>query len=122
MKTRPQTLESTTTCVPTGYGKLYVTITELNSKPFEVFCSLGKSGSSIMAKAELTGRMTSLALRNGIDVSEIVNQLIDIDGGKHEPWQIAGMEGFVLIKSIPDAVARVLQRRYPTIEGGENGL
>lgn len=106
MKTRPEILESTTTCVPTGYGKLYVTITELDTKPFEVFCSLGKSGSSIMAKAELTGRMTSLALRNGISVTEIVNQLIDIDGGNPEPWKDT------LIKSIPDAVAKILKGRY----------
>jgi len=106
MKKRPETLPSSTTCVKTGYGNLYITITELDSKPFEVFCTLGKSGSSIMAKAELTGRMASLALRNDIDVSEVVEQLIDIDGGKQEPWK------GTLVKSIPDAVAKVLKERY----------
>ena len=99
---------STTTCVPTGYGKLYVTITELDEKPFEVFCTLGKSGSSIMAKAEVIGRMTSLALQHGIRIPKIVAQLSDIDGGNPETW------GKILIKSIPDAVAKVLQKKYVT--------
>ena len=59
-----------------------------------------------MAKAELTGRMTSLALRNSVDVSDVVKQLIDIDGGNPEPWKDT------LIKSIPDAVAKVLKQKY----------
>ena len=105
-KERPEQLPSTTIRVPTGYGKLYVTITELDGKPFEVFCTLGKSGSSIMAKAEVVGRMSSLALRNGIHVKEVVDQLIGIDGGNPIHWKGA------LIKSIPDAVARVLKERY----------
>ena len=108
MKQRPETLNSITTCVPTGYGKMYVTITELEDKPFEVFCTLGKSGSSIMAKAELTGRMVSLALRNDIDVKEIVDQLKDIDGGNPIHWKDR------LVKSIPDGVARVLKDKYLT--------
>lgn len=106
MKQRPETLESKTTRILTGYGNLYVTITEMDGKPFEVFCTLGKSGSSIMAKAEVTGRMTSLALRNGIAVEEVIDQLIDIDGGKPEMWHGE------LVKSIPDAVAKVLKMVY----------
>lgn len=116
MKDRPRILNSTTTKVPTGYGSMYVTITELDSKPFEVFCFLGKSGSSIMAKAELTGRMTSLALRNGISVTEIVNQLIDIDGGNPVVWEDT------LVKSIPDAVAKVLEKKYLMKGEDKNGL
>jgi len=106
VKKRPETLDSRTIKILTGYGSLYVTVTEMNGKPFEVFCTLGKSGSSIMAKAEMTGRMASLALRNGIDVNDVIDQLIDIDGGKQELWNGE------LVKSIPDAVAKVLKMLY----------
>ena len=104
--TRPQTLPSFTTKVTTGLGNLYITITEHEGKPYEVFCTLGKSGASIMAKAEVVGRMTSLALKHDIPIEEIVNQLIDIAGSEPKPWHDT------LIKSIPDAVGQVLKRRY----------
>lgn len=103
---RPETLPSYTTKVPTGYGNLYVTITEIDGKPFEVFCSIGKSGASIMAKAEVTGRLTSLALRNGVSIEEVIEQLLNISGGESRAWKTT------VIKSIPDAVGKVLQDRY----------
>lgn len=106
MKSRPEVLNSTTTMVPTGYGKLYITITEYDNRPFEVFCTIGKSGTSIMAKAEVVGRLVSLALRNDVSLEEVVDQLVDIDGGNQVAWKN------VVIKSIPDAVGNVLRERY----------
>jgi len=106
MKSRPETLESITVKIPTGYGNLYVTISEYNNKPFEIFCTLGKSGKSTMAKAEAIGRMVSLALRHEVDLEEIINQPIDIDGGSPIAWKDT------VIKSIPDAVAKILKERY----------
>lgn len=103
---RPETLNSSTTKVPTGHGNLYITITEHEGKPFEVFCTIGKSGGSVMAKAELTGRIISLALRNEIPLADIVDQLIDISGSEQMPWKDT------VIKSIPDAVGKVLKRKY----------
>ena len=103
---RPETLPSTTTKVPTGLGNLYITITEHESKPFEVFCTLGKSGRSIMAKAEVVGRLTTLALRHNIPLDEIVDQLIDISGSEPMAWKDT------VIKSIPDAVGKVLKSKY----------
>jgi len=104
--TRPETLTSTTTKVPTGLGTLYITICELEGKPFEVFCTIGKSGGSIMAKAEVVGRMISLALRYKVPLDEIVDQLIDISGSEQMPWKDT------VIKSIPDAVGKILKRKY----------
>jgi len=104
--TRPDTLPSHTTKVPTGYGNLYITVTEADGKPFEVFCSIGKSGASIMAKAEVTGRLTSLALRYGVPIEEVIEQLLDISGGESRAWKDT------VIKSIPDAVGKVLRERY----------
>jgi ribonucleoside-diphosphate reductase alpha chain len=106
VKERPETLDGFTTRMKTGYGHLYVTVTEYDGKPFEVFATIGKSGRSTTAKTEAIGRLASLALRSGIKVNEIVNQLKGI-GGEHPVFQNGG-----LVLSIPDAIARVLDRRY----------
>jgi ribonucleoside-diphosphate reductase alpha chain len=79
-------------------------VTYFNGEPFEVFCSIGKSGYSTMADAEGIGRLTSLALRSGIPAEEIVTQLKGIGGS--EPT----FDNGALIQSIPDAIAHVLEK------------
>ena len=106
VKERPDTLEGFTTKMKTGYGHLYVTVTEYDGQPFEVFATIGKSGRSTTAKTEAIGRLASLALRSGVKVNDIVNQLKGI-GGEHPIFQNGG-----LVLSIPDAIARVLDNRY----------
>jgi len=103
---RPETLEGFTTKIKTGLGQLYVTVTEYNNHPFEVFATIGKSGRSTTAKTEAIGRLISLAFRSGVKVDKVVDQLTGI-GGEHPVFQEGG-----LILSIPDAIAKVLQRRY----------
>ncbi|MBR9981397.1 MAG: vitamin B12-dependent ribonucleotide reductase [Desulfatitalea sp.] len=107
VRQRPETLEGFTTKIRTGYGHLYVTVTELDNRPFEVFATIGKSGRSTTAKTEAIGRLVSLALRSGVEVQQIVDQLKGI-GGEYPIFQEDG-----LVLSIPDAIARVLERRYP---------
>ncbi len=106
VKERPETLEGFTTKMTTGYGNLYVTVTEYENRPFEVFATIGKSGRSTTAKTEAIGRLVSLALRSGVRVEKIVGQLKGI-GGEYPVFQKDG-----LILSIPDAISRVLERRY----------
>jgi ribonucleoside-diphosphate reductase alpha chain len=108
VKKRPETLEGFTTRIKTGYGHLYVTVTEYDRKPFEVFATIGKSGRSTTAKTEAIGRLASLALRAGVKVNDIVDQLKGI-GGEYPVFQDGG-----LVLSIPDAIARVLEKRYIT--------
>ncbi|MFZ0134495.1 MAG: vitamin B12-dependent ribonucleotide reductase [Desulfobacterales bacterium] len=114
VKERPETLEGFTTKTKTGLGQLYVTVTEFDGQPFEVFATIGKSGRSTTAKTEAIGRLVSLALRAGVKVSAIVDQLKGI-GGEHPVFQHGG-----LVLSIPDAIARVLEKRYltETVSGG----
>jgi ribonucleoside-diphosphate reductase alpha chain len=107
-KERPETLSGFTTRIKTGYGHLYITVTEYEGKPFEVFATIGKSGRSTTAKTEAIGRLVSLALRSGVTVDKIVNQLKGI-GGEYPVFQDGG-----LVLSIPDAIARVLDKRYCT--------
>ncbi len=106
VKERPETLPGFTTKVTTGMGNLYITVTEYEGKPFEVFAIIGKSGRSTTAKTEAIGRLISLCLRAGVSVEEIVDQLKGI-GGEYPVFQKDG-----LVLSIPDAIARVLEKRY----------
>jgi ribonucleoside-diphosphate reductase alpha chain len=73
-----------------------------------VFATIGKSGRSTTAKTEAIGRLVSLALRSGVKVDKIVDQLKGI-GGEYPIFQDGG-----LVLSIPDAISRVLERRYVT--------
>ena len=106
VRERPQTLEGFTARIKTGMGQLYCTVTEYGGKPFEVFATIGKSGRSTTAKTEAIGRLVSLALRSGVAVAEIVDQLKGI-GGEYPVFQDGG-----LVLSIPDAISRVLEDRY----------
>jgi len=113
---RPEILEGFTSKIRTGMGQLYVTVTEMDGRPFEVFATIGKSGKSTTAKTEAIGRLISLALRSGVDVSEIVNQVKGI-GGEHAVFQKGGR-----VLSIPDAIGRVLEKRYLKGKGAANGI
>ncbi len=106
VKDRPDVVYGFTQKVATGLGDLYLTINEVDGRPFEVFATIGKSGASIMAKAEAIGRLVSLALRSGVEVPEIVAQLKGICG-EHPKFQKK-----FLCKSIPDAISWVLESRY----------
>ena len=103
---RPDIVYGFTQKVRTGLGDLYLTVNEIDGRPFEVFTTIGRSGRSITAKAEAIGRLVSLALRSGVHVREIVKQLKGI-GGEHPVFQKKGM-----LLSIPDAVSWVLENKY----------
>jgi ribonucleoside-diphosphate reductase alpha chain len=111
IKERPETVEGFTTKIKTGLGNLYVNVTEFEGRPFEVFALIGKSGNSTTAKTEAIGRLVSLALRSGIMVEDIVEQLKGI-GGEHPVFRKDG-----LVLSIPDAIAKVFENRYLKGEG-----
>jgi ribonucleoside-diphosphate reductase alpha chain len=105
---RPKILEGFTQKIKTGMGYLYVTVSEFDNKPFELFATIGKSGKSTTAKTEAIGRLISLALRSGIEVTEIIEQIKGIRG-EHAVFQDGG-----LVHSIPDAISKVLENRYST--------
>ena len=111
IKDRPETVEGFTTKIKTGLGNLYINVTEYDGRPFEVFAIIGKSGNSTTAKTEAIGRLVSLALRSGVMVDDIVEQLKGI-GGEHPIFQKDG-----LVLSIPDAIGKVLEDRYLKGEG-----
>lgn len=106
VRKRPDFVTGFTQKVQTGLGGMYLTVNEVDGKPFEIFATIGKSGHSVTAKAEAIGRLVSLAFRSGIDVADVVGQLKGI-GGEHPVFQQKG-----LLLSIPDAIAWVLENRY----------
>lgn len=106
VRKRPDLMYGFTQKVHTGLGELYLTVNEMDGRPFEVFATIGKSGRSITAKAEAIGRLVSLALRSGVEVADIVGQLKGI-GGENPVFQKKG-----LLLSLPDAVAWVFENRY----------
>ena len=99
---RPEIIHGTTYTIPTGYGELFITVNSYNDRPFEILCQLGKSGASEMAKAEAIGRLASVMLRCSIHPRIIVEQLSGIVGNE------SVFSKYGLVKSIPDAVSKVL--------------
>jgi ribonucleoside-diphosphate reductase alpha chain len=103
---RPQVIIGTTTKIATGCGNLYITINEdEQGQPFEVFMHMGKAGGCAMSQLEAIGRLLSLALRSGIEIGSIVEQLRGIRCPSPS-WEKGGR-----IFSCSDAIARAIEQR-----------
>jgi len=103
---RPPVIHGTTTKIMTGCGSLYVTINEdEQGLPFEVFMQMGKAGGCAMSQLEAIGRLVSLALRSGIEISSVTEQLRGIRCPSPS-WEKGGR-----IFSCSDAIARAIERR-----------
>jgi ribonucleoside-diphosphate reductase alpha chain len=100
---RPDVMQGSTYKVTTAYGNLYVTVNEDEYGPFEVFSQLGKAGGFFGAQTEAICRMISLALRSGISLKDVVDQIKGIRGP--DPVFHNGER----ILSLPDAIANVLE-------------
>ncbi len=100
---RPAALRGMTRRMPSPLGDLYVTVNEDDSgKPFEVFATLGKAGGAAMADVEAIGRLISLALRSGIPIAEVIQQMRGISCDR-----AVGL-GPNKVLSVPDAIAQAL--------------
>ncbi|MBI4032394.1 adenosylcobalamin-dependent ribonucleoside-diphosphate reductase [Candidatus Berkelbacteria bacterium] len=111
---RPEVMRGTTYKVPTAYGNMYLTINDdEQTHPFELFITLGKTGGFFAAKTEAISRLASLALRSGVKIEEIIDELKGIRGPS-PMWTEYGM-----ILSVPDAISQVLTRH---IQRGQEKL
>ena len=106
----------------TNFGHVFVTVNfdADHGDPFEVFVSIGKSGSDAQANCEAIGRLISLVLRMNADVSGrermniVIAQMRDIGGSRSHRDPTSKR----LIRSAPDAVAAALEEIMTARENG----
>ena len=114
---RPAMLRGRTIKMNSPMGDLYVTINEDETgRPFEVFCTLGKAGGAAMADTEAIGRLASLALRSGIPITAVRDQLRGISCDR------AVGVGAHKVLSAPDAIAQAIERYLAEQEGVQEEL
>jgi len=104
-RSRPDTVMGITERVKIGCGNLYITVNYDDQGICELFTNTGKAG-GCPSQSEATARLASIALRSGIDVKSIVDQL----KGIRCPSTIrqSGMK----CTSCPDAIAKTIDRVY----------
>jgi ribonucleoside-diphosphate reductase alpha chain len=104
---RPKVTLGSSTRVATGCGSAYITCNTADSKPFEVFGSLGKAGECAKCQSEAVTRLATLCLRYGGKPEEIVKQIKGIKCPSP-----ALDEEFQKIESCPDAIAKVMEKQW----------
>ncbi len=108
---RPPVTRGFTEEMNIGCGTLYVTVNYDENGICEVFTSTGKAG-GCPSQSEATARLTSIALRSGISIGEVYDQL----KGIRCPSTIRQKN--MSCTSCPDAIARVLLKVSKYIDNG----
>jgi ribonucleoside-diphosphate reductase alpha chain len=103
---RPAVTTGITEKVQIGCGNLYVTVNYDEQGICEVFANLGRAG-GCPSQSEATSRLISIALRSGMAVEEIVEQLKGIRC--HSTLRQMNQKG-IKVLSCPDAIARVISK------------
>jgi ribonucleoside-diphosphate reductase alpha chain len=110
---RPMMVEGVTYKTQTPVGDTYITLNhDQQGEPFEVFITIGKSGSDVAAMADALGRMISLNLRLAGNlpprerIRQVISQLSGIGGARSVGF------GENRVRSLPDAIAKVLAKQY----------
>ncbi len=100
---RPEVTMGITEKVRIGCGNLYITVNYDDKGICEVFTNLGRAG-GCPSQSEATSRLVSMALRSGMDVHTIIDQLKGIRC--HSTLRQNGLK----VLSCPDAIGRVLEK------------
>jgi ribonucleoside-diphosphate reductase alpha chain len=112
VKPRPYKRAGTTLSKETPFGTAHITMNDDEEGPAEVFITIGKAGSDVMAMAEGYGRSISLYLRMPSHLSriekakELVDQLRGIGGSRSIGF------GDARVASLPDAIARAMAEQW----------
>jgi ribonucleoside-diphosphate reductase alpha chain len=108
---RPKVLKAEIVKTRTGSGTLYTSLgMDEKGMPIELFINISKHGSEVSVFSEALGRVISIALQSGVPVDRIGDSIIGIVGDK-PMW-----DNGKLIKSIPDAVGRILRSYAKKLE------
>lgn len=106
---RPSVTRGITERIRIGCGSLYVTVNYDEHGICEVFTNTGKAG-GCPSQSEATARLVSVALRSGVSVDEVYDQLKGIRCPSTIRQQ--GMQ----CTSCPDGIARILKKVAASIE------
>ena len=106
---RPETTYGETVKTRIGCGTMYITVNSDDNGICEVFTSLGRNG-GCPSQSEATSRLISLALRSGVSVEAVIDQLKGIrcmntmrKGG------VKQTDGTVVL-SCPDAIGKIMEK------------
>lgn len=117
---RPTVTNGFTEKVKIGCGTLYVTVNSDEYGVCEVFTNTGRTG-GCPSQSEATARLVSVAIRSGVDITEIIDQLKGIR------CPSCMRKENVHVTSCPDAIARALEKRMavtpqPLVSKGPSGV
>lgn len=110
---RPEVTTGFTEKMQIGCGNIYITVNYDENGICEVFTNTGRGG-GCPSQSEATARLVSIALRAGLDVNAIIEQL----RGIRCPSTIK--KGNLKVTSCPDAIAKVIQKVYSFKVNGYN--
>jgi ribonucleoside-diphosphate reductase alpha chain len=115
---RPSITQGMTEKVRVGCGNLYITVNYDENGICEVFTNVGRAG-GCPSQSEATSRLTSIALRSGMDVKEIIEQLKGIRC--HSTLRQRATNKDIKVLSCPDAIGKALEKVMNTCVEIENG-
>lgn len=114
---RPEVTTGITEKVKIGCGNLYITVNSDENGVCEVFTNLGRAG-GCPSQSEATSRLISIALRSGMDVKEIIEQLKGIRCHSTLRQKVTNKE--IKVLSCPDAIGKALERAMNTCVDVDN--
>lgn len=106
-RARPEVTRGITEKVVIGCGNLYITVNYDDEGICEVFANLGRAG-GCPSQSEATSRLLSTALRSGMDVDALIEQLKGIRC--HSTLRQRATNKNIKVLSCPDAIGRVLEK------------
>ncbi|MEL7608179.1 MAG: vitamin B12-dependent ribonucleotide reductase [Bacillota bacterium] len=112
---RPEVTRGITEKVVIGCGNLYITVNDDDEGICEVFTNLGRAG-GCPSQSEATSRLISTALRSGLQVESIIEQLKGIRC--HSTLRQRATNKNIKVLSCPDAIGKVLEKMV-AIRAGE---
>lgn len=115
---RPSVTQGMTEKVRVGCGNLYITVNYDENGICEVFTNVGRAG-GCPSQSEATSRLVSVALRSGMDVKEIIEQLKGIRC--HSTIRQRATNKDIKVLSCPDAIGKALERVMNICVEIENG-